>query len=645
MSKIKLSDFVAKYLKERYNVKHFFMVSGGGAMHLNDSLGRYINYTANHHEQACAIAAEGYSRLQGDTLSVVNVTTGPGGLNTLNGVFGQWTDSVPVLYISGQVKIPTTMQHYPNLDVRQLGDQEVDIISVVKPLTKYAKMVTDKNEIKYHIDKAIYEATTGRFGPVWLDIPIDIQASIIEEDDLIEFKPQNEHLLLDFNDSDCESALKKLKAQIDKNTQDFEKCQPLDLHVSDCESALKKLVSAKKPLIVCGHGIRLSNQIENFYKLVDMLKVPVVTTFNGFDIMDDNNPYYIGRIGTVGQRAGNFALQNSDCVLFLGTRNNIRQASYNYENFAKNAFKIVVDIDKNELYKPTVDVDLAINADLKMFIPKIIEKLKADDYKANYSPKWLEFAQELKNKYSFEKTKEYSQNENEAINPYYFIRQLTNELDENDVIIMANGSACVCTYQVAKVKRNQRYILNSGNASMGYDLPCAIGACVKSLEKDDKVKEAHKHGRIICIAGDGSIMMNLQELETIKYNKLPIKLFVLNNSGYSSIRQTQRNFFKGHMTGSGNDSGVSVPQFYNIAKGFNLNAIRIDSALNLNEKIKQVLKTDGFILCEAVLQKEYSFSPKLSSRKLADGTMVSPSLEDMFPFISREEYQENIFQL
>ena len=609
MSKIKLSDFVAKYLKEHHNVKHFFMVSGGGAMHLNDSLGRYINYTANHHEQACAIAAEGYSRLKGDTLSVVNVTTGPGGLNTLNGVFGQWTDSVPVLYISGQVKTTTTMQHYPNMNVRQLGDQEVDIISVVKPLTKYAKMVTDKNKIKYHIDKAIYEATTGRFGPVWLDIPIDIQASIIEEDELVEFNSQNEKLEVI--------------------------CQNDEL-----EEVLNKFAIAKKPLIVCGHGIRLSNQIDNFYKLIEKLNVPVVTTFNGFDIMEDDNPFYIGRIGTVGQRAGNFALQNADCVLFLGTRNNIRQASYNYENFAKNAFKIVVDIDKNELYKPTVDVDLKINADLKTFIPQMLEKLNDDNFKVSYSPKWLEFAQKLKNKYSFYKTNEYQQNENEALNPYYFIHQLTNELDKNDIVIMANGSACVCTYQVAKVKKGQRYILNSGNASMGYDLPCAIGAAIKNLETKDSSKR-----RIICIAGDGSIMMNLQELETIKYNKLPIKLFVLNNSGYSSIRQTQRNFFKGHMTGSGNDSGVSVPEFYNIAKGFNLNATKINKAKNLNAQIKEVLDFDGFILCEAILKEEYSFSPKLSSRKLDDGTMVSPSLEDMFPFISREEYQENIFQI
>lgn len=609
MSKIKLSDFIAKYLKERYNVTHFFMVSGGGAMHLNDSLGRYIDYTANHHEQACAIAAEGYSRLKGNTLSVVNVTTGPGGLNTLNGVFGQWTDSVPVLYISGQVKIPTTMQHYPNLNVRQLGDQEVDIISVVKPLTKFAKMVTDKNKIKYYIDKAIYEATTGRFGPVWLDIPIDIQASIVEEEELVEFKPQDE------------------KQEI--------VCQNDEL-----EQALNKLAMAKKPLFVCGHGIRLSNQIKNFYKLVEKLNVPVVTTFNGFDIMEEDNPFYIGRIGTVGQRAGNFALQNADCVLFLGTRNNIRQASYNYENFAKNAFKIVVDIDKNELYKPTIDVDLRINADLKNFIPKMLEKLNDDNFKVNYSAKWLEFAQNLKNKYRFDKTNEYRQNENEPLNPYYFIRQLTNELDENDIVIMANGSACVCTYQVANVKKGQRYILNSGNASMGYDLPCAIGAAVKTLETKENKKR-----RIVCIAGDGSIMMNLQELETIKYNNLPIKLFVLNNSGYSSIRQTQRNFFKGHMTGSGNDSGVSVPQFYNIAKGFNLNATKIDEAKNLNAQIKEVLEIDGFVLCEAMLQQEYSFSPKLSSKKLDDGTMVSPSLEDMFPFISREEYQENIFKI
>lgn len=609
MSKIKLSDFIAKYLKERYNVTHFFMVSGGGAMHLNESLGRYIDYTANHHEQACAIAAEGYSRLKGNTLSVVNVTTGPGGLNTLNGVFGQWTDSAPVLYISGQVKIPTTMQHYPNLNVRQLGDQEVDIISVVKPLTKFAKMVTDKNKIKYYIDKAIYEATTGRFGPVWLDIPIDIQASIVEEEELVEFKPQDE------------------KQEI--------VCQNDEL-----EQALNKLAMAKKPLFVCGHGIRLSNQIKNFYKLVEKLNVPVVTTFNGFDIMEEDNPFYIGRIGTVGQRAGNFALQNADCVLFLGTRNNIRQASYNYENFAKNAFKIVVDIDKNELYKPTIDVDLRINADLKNFIPKMLEKLNDDNFKINYSAKWLKFAQNLKNKYCFDKTNEYRQNENEPLNPYYFIRQLTNELDENDIVIMANGSACVCTYQVANVKKGQRYILNSGNASMGYDLPCAIGAAVKTLETKENKKR-----RIVCIAGDGSIMMNLQELETIKYNNLPIKLFVLNNSGYSSIRQTQRNFFKGHMTGSGNDSGVSVPEFYNIAKGFNLNATKIDEAKNLNAQIKEVLEIDGFVLCEAMLQQEYSFSPKLSSKKLDDGTMVSPSLEDMFPFISREEYQENIFKI
>lgn len=335
---IKLSDYVAKRLRDVYKVKTVFMVSGGGAMHLNNSFGKYIHYVCNHHEQACSIAAEGYSRVNGE-LAVVNVTTGPGGLNCLNGVFGQWTDSVPVLYVSGQVKYSTTMASCPNIKLRQLGDQEVDIVSVVKPLTKYAVMVTNPNEIKYHLDKAIYEATHGRFGPVWIDIPMNVQASIIDEKKLKEFK---------------EPKIKNKKINIDK--------------------IIEKIKKFERPLIVAGHGIRLSDTQKEFYKLIKNLKVPVVTTFNGFDLMETDNKYYIGRIGTVGQRAGNFALQNADLILFLGTRNNIRQVSYNWENFAKNAFKIVVDIDDNELKKPLVKPNLAVNTDLKIFIPQLLKK-------------------------------------------------------------------------------------------------------------------------------------------------------------------------------------------------------------------------------------------------------------------------------
>jgi acetolactate synthase-1/2/3 large subunit len=612
---IKLSDYIAKRLKNHHKVKHFFMVSGGGAMHLNDSLGRYIHYIANHHEQACAIAAEGCARAN-QKLAVVNVTTGPGGLNCLNGVFGQWTDSVPVLYISGQVKFATTIASCPQIPLRQLGDQEVDIVSVVKPLTKYAVMVTEPNEIKYHLDKAVHEAATGRFGPVWLDIPMNVQAAMIDEKNLKEFTPP---------------ILKQVQ--------------------NDTTLVISKLLSAKRPLIVAGHGIRLSGQISAFHKLLKKLNIPVVTTLNGFDLLPSNHKNYIGRIGTIGQRAGNFALQNADYILFLGTRNNIRQASYNWENFAKNAYKIIVDIDKAELDKPTVKPDLKINADLKYFLPALIRSLPSDIAEEKNSPllvkgwlpkaggvfgegcqNWLKWCQARKEKYSFKNTKEYRQ-KSQTINPYYFVRRLTELMQENDVMVMANGSACVCAFQVAEIKKGQRFISNSGNASMGYDLPASIGAVL-----------ANKNGNTICLAGDGSIMMNIQELETIKHNKLPVKIFVINNDGYSSIRQTQRNFFNGRMTGSGFESGVSVPNFVEIAKAFKIKAVRIYKSSELDAKISGVLKYGGPIVCEVITDKEYSFTPKLSAKKLPDGTMLSPSLEDMYPFLDRKEFDENMMQ-
>lgn len=588
MAKIKLSDYIAKRLKE-HGVEHFFMVSGGGAMHLNDSLGRVLSYTANHHEQGCAIAAEGYARVN-QRLAVVNVTTGPGGLNCLNGVFGQWTDSVPVLYISGQVKYSTTLASCKEIPLRQLGDQEVDIISVVKPLVKYAKMVTEPNEIKYHIDRAIYEATHGRKGPVWLDIPMNVQAALIDENDLIEYeqpKPDN-----------------------------------YDLKIED---VINKLTSAKRPLIVAGYGIRLSKQENTFLKLLEKADIPVVTTFNGMDLLPSGHKNFCGRIGTVGQRAGNFTLQNADVILFLGTRNNIRQVSYNWENFAKNAYKIVVDIDRAELDKPTVEPDLKINADLNEFLPALEKEFPVLNVK-----EWLNFSKNLLQKYSFENTAEYHSN-SDIINVYDFVHKLTDAMSENDIMIAGNGSACVCSHQTAIVKENQRIFWNSGDASMGYDLPAALGACYEANGRN-----------VVCLTGDGSIMMNIQELQTIKFNKLPIKIFVINNSGYSSIRQTQRNFFNGHMTGSGVDSGVSVPDFCKLAEGFGIKSVKLSDPISLKEDIKKVLSFNEPVICEVVTEKEYAFSPKLSARKLDDGTMISPSLEDMFPFLDRDEYRENI---
>lgn len=592
MSKIKLSDYIAKRLKE-HGVDHFFMVSGGGAMHLNDSLGRQIPYTCNHNEQGCAIAAEGYARIN-QRLAVVNVTTGPGGLNCLNGVFGQWTDSVPVLYISGQVKRATMLDNC-NPKVRQLGDQEVDIVSVVKSLTKYAVCVKEPNEIKYHLDKAIYFATHGRFAPCWIDVPIDVQASVIEEDDLIEFNPNPEPVY--------------------------------DLALND---VIEKLNSSKRPLIIAGHGIRLSGMKEEFKTLIKKLNIPVVTTLNSYDLMPTDDKNYIGRIGTIGQRAGNFTLQNADLILCLGTRNNVRQVSYNWENFAKNAYKIVVDIDKAELEKPLVKPDLAVQADLKEFLPELLNKSNLITLE-NKDNKWLEFCQKLKEKYCFENYKEVEQGE--KINPYYFTDALTKSMKENDILISTNGSASVCLFQNAVIKENQRVIVNSGNASMGFGLPASVGASYEAKDRN-----------VICLEGDGSIMMNIQELQTIKHNNLPIKLFVINNNGYSSIRQSQKNFFNGNMTGSGVDSGVSVPDFVKVGDAFGIKTVRIDNPKTMEEDIKKVLDYKGAILCEVMTEEEYLFLPKLSSRKLEDGTMISASLEDMYPFLPREEFEENIIK-
>ena len=593
MSKIKVSDYIAKRLKEIYNVKNVFMVSGGGAMHLNDSFGKYIPYICNHNEQASAIAAEGYAKAS-QKLAVVNVTTGPGGLNCLNGVFGQWTDSVPVLYISGQVKFSTTLASCPDIKLRQLGDQEADIISVVKPLTKYAKMVTEPKEIKYHLDKAIHEATTGRKGPVWLDIPMNVQGALVEEDELI--------------DCDYSCGISPTK--------------------NDCkiEEIISKLKNAKRPLIVAGHGIRLSGRKSNFIKLLDKFKIPVVTTFNGFDLIPDNHPCFIGRIGTIGQRCGNFALQNADVVLFLGSRNNIRQISYNWENFAKNAYKIIVDIDNAELQKPTVKPDMAINIDLEDFLP-----LLAESAGEITKPDWLDFCKKLKEKYSFENTAEYKHTD--KINAYGAVRRITELLPQGAACVLGNATAIIASMQTALIKENQRYFSNSGDASMGYDVPAAIGACVASGNQST-----------FCITGDGSIMMNIQELQTIKHNNLPVKIFIINNDGYISIKQTQNNFFEGRNTGAGTNSGVSIPDFVKVGSAFGIESFRITRPDEIDGAINKMINSKTPLICEIMVNPDYIFSPKLSSKKLADGTMISPSLEDMYPFLPREEFEQNMIK-
>ena len=595
---MKVSDFIAKYLAD-YGVRHVFMLTGGGAMHLNDSFGKEprIQCIFNHHEQACAIAAEGYSRITGK-IAVVNVTTGPGGLNTLTGVMGQWTDSVPVLYLSGQVRYDTTVYSCRHLKLRQLGDQEICIVDIVKPVTKYAVVVTEPLKIKYYLQKAIYIATHGRPGPVWLDIPMNIQGAMIEEQDLTGYD-ENE----------------------DRQTYSIDKLR------SDVNKLVEMLKVSERPVLIAGHGIRIAGGLSIFNKIIEKLKIPILSTFNGFDLVETENKYYIGRIGTVGDRAGNFALQNSDIVLSIGSRNNIRQISYNWETFARKAKKVVVDIDENELNKPTIKPDLPIHADAKVFLEEFYTQLKAHNL-PDYS-KWLVWSLERKRKYPVINDKYID--DNKGVDPYYFIHILTKTMDSKYVMVAGNGSACVILFQAGIVKKGQRIFWNSGCASMGYDLPAAIGACFGNNQKET-----------ICIAGDGSLQLNIQELITVVYHKLPLKIFYLNNRGYISIKQTQSNFFGGKLVGCDEDSGVGFPDIIKVAKAYGLATGVIENHKDIDKKIKSILNNDKPTICEVKLKDDYIFAPKLSSEKKPDGKIVSKPLEDMFPFLDRDEFRKNM---
>jgi len=593
---IKVTDYIAKRLVER-GVKDVFMISGGGAMHLNDSIGRCpdIKYYCNHHEQASAIAAEGYARTSGK-MGVVIVTSGPGGLNTLTGVMGAWTDSVPVLYISGQVKYETTIGSVPKKGIRQLGDQEVDIISVVKPLTKCAVSISDPATIRYHLERAIYLATSGRKGPVWLDVPLNVQGAIVDEAGLKGYDGPGENAILD---------VKRLRRDAVKTAQ--------------------LLRRAKRPVIVAGHGIRLSGTIGEFMDILERANCPVLSTFNGMDIVPSGHPLFVGRIGTIGDRAGNFALQNADIALFLGTRNNIRQASYNWGCFASKAVKVVVDIDPAELQKPTVKAETGLNYDLKVFLPALEEALK--DEKLDFK-EWLAWCIERRRRYPVI-LQEYFK-EGGYVNPYHFVGELSVAMDKGDVLVAGNGTACVAAFQAAVVKEGARFFWNSGCASMGYDLPAAIGATIAAKSP------------VICLAGDGSLQMNIQELQTVANYGLPIRLFYLNNQGYSSIKQTQDSFFGGRRVACDPSSGVTFPDIEKIAAAYGIDFLRIEDGNDLGLNIRRALAVKGPVICEVLLDPDANFAPKLSSEKLPDGRMISKPLHDMYPFLPREEFKENV---
>ena len=593
--KIRISDYIAQTVSKF--AKNCYMVTGGGAMHLNDAFSRtQMNIIFCHHEQACSIAAEAEARLTNKP-AVVNVTTGPGGINAINGVFGAFVDSISMIVISGQVKRETLVE-YRQGSWRQLGDQEVNIVEMVKKITKYAVCILDPLEIRYHLEKAIFESTNGRPGPVWIDVPIDIQAMQVEIDELKGFEIPSQPL---FNN---EIALQQFK---------------------ELNSILQ---NAKKPVIYVGAGIHISSTVNLLKKFTELLEIPVVTSFNSNDIIENDFLYYVGRGGTIGNRSGNFVLQSADVILVLGSRLNIRQVSYNWNSFAPNAIKIGIDIDINELNKPTCIFNIKIHSSLQYFFQEIFTIIK--NSKVIKHTLWSKWGREKLFEYPV-CLKEYWEN-NETINPYCFVDTLFKFLNDNEVVVCADGTACVVTFQGMHVKKGQRVFHNSGCASMGYDLPASIGAfnANKNIE------------RIICIAGDGSIMLNLQELQTISGNDYPIQIFILNNKGYHSIRQTQRSFFSDNIVGCGTDSGLTFPEFKKIASAFDFPYFRISNHRELIENMQSILDTKGRFICEVDLDLEQHFSPKLSSKKLDDGSMVTSSLEDMWPFLPTEELKNNI---
>ncbi|MFH1288870.1 MAG: thiamine pyrophosphate-binding protein, partial [bacterium] len=551
---VRVADYIFKYLAD-YGVKHVFLVVGGGAMHLNAALKKEkrIKYICNHHEQGAAIAAEGYARTSGK-LAVVNVTSGPGGTNTLTGVIGQWLDSVPVLYLSGQVKYETTIASVPDSRLRQLGDQEINIIDIVKPVTKYAKMITDPKAIKVELDRAVYLATSGRPGPVWLDIPLNVQGTLIDE--------------RSFQNEDMNNISPVVEDEV-------------------VSAVIKEMQKAKRPVLIAGHGIRISKAKKQFLELVDLLNIPVVTTFNGFDLIVSNSDNFIGRIGTLGSRAGNFTLQNADLVICLGTRNNIRQVSYNWASFAMHAKKIIIDIDSAELHKKTVKGDILVHSDAKVFINKFLKKIP-DGFKVDKT--WLEWCLIRKKRYHVVLDKYKIPNEC-SVHPYHFIEELTTALDDNAVMVAGNGTACVALFQAGIVKSGQRVFWNSGCASMGYDLPASIGAALAGNQD------------VVCITGDGSIQMNLQELQTIKHYNLPVKIFILNNRGYRSIELTQEEYCNCNFIGCNTESGVSFPDSSKLADLYDLKYYRIDSTVQMKQVIDSVLSCAGAVICEVVLNK------------------------------------------
>ncbi len=593
---MRVADYIFKTLADK-GVRHCFLVTGGGAMHLNDALGleKRIRYVCCLHEQACAMAAEGYARTSGQP-GVVCVTTGPGGTNALTGVLGAWLDSVPMIVISGQIKRATMITAAPNLKLRQLGDQEYNIVDSVRPMTKFATTIMRVEDVASVLEEAWTRCQSGRPGPVWIDVPLDIQAAEMPEE------------------------MTTASSFADDETPDESTWR------HQVENVVAQLKAAKRPAMIVGSGIHNAHAEKLLLEVAESLNIPVLTSISGIDLVPSDHRLFFGRPGILGERAANFIMQNSDLFLVLGTRMGLRICGYAYETVARNATKVMVDVDANELEKPTFRPDVKIHADVGAFLAALHSALPS------LAPreKWLAYCRRVKEKYPVILPEHRARTD--YVSSYVLPEAIMRHAPDPLTVVTANGVAYTSTFQAIPIRRGTRMFANEGCASMGYGLPAAIGAAFAGGISRT----------VVCFEGDGSIQMNLQELQTVLNEKLPIKIFVYDNAGYLSIKTTQRSFFNGRFVGSEAGSGIVLPSLEKLAAAYGLPYFRLANNQELDAKLPQVFATPGPALIEVMLDPFETLGPKAASWKKPDGTMESAPLEDMAPFLPREELAANM---
>jgi acetolactate synthase I/II/III large subunit len=596
---MRLADYVMDFVA-RQGVNHIFLLSGGGAMHLNDALARSpgLTFICNHHEQASAIAAENYSKAT-NNLGVALVTTGPGGTNAITGVAGAWLDSVPMLVLSGQVKRADRMYRSDGtpLGVRQRGSQEVDIVSVVKPITKYALTVLDPQSIRYHLEKAVHLARTGRPGPVWIDIPVDVQAAPVDPESMVGF--------------DATELSTETRADLSSKVREV----------------MERLSRSKRPFIFAGNGVRVSGCADAFEKLVRRLNVPVGLTWLAMDLLDDDDPLFVGRPGTVASRGANFALQNADFVLVIGARLDPPLMGWDAHLFAREAYKVAVDIDRAELQKLQGIIDAPVRADARAFIETMLQQAQAQS-PTDRGP-WLHRCREWKARYPVVLPEHRVPGK---VSVYHLSEVIGQEAGPDDRVVSGSSGSAIEVFLLAyRARRGRRVFHTAGLGAMGYGIPASIGVCLGSGGK-----------KTVCVDGDGGFQLNIQELATIAHLKLPIKFFVLNNSGYASIRASQTNFFGGPNIGCDSNTGVAVPDYEKIARAYGLETAVIEDQSDLHSAVHRVLHTPGPVVCDVHVIADEIRAPRVTSIQRADGSFVSKPLEDLWPFLDRHEFTENM---